>query len=90
MDSFKEGSVGEERSVFQQKEPAATTTELQLAALRALLVSLLSFARVRPPYLAQGLELFRKGTSLYINLNFFSYLFWYFVRCSLVYVSERI
>ncbi|KHN15962.1 hypothetical protein glysoja_013178 [Glycine soja] len=61
MDSFKEGSVGEERSVFQQKEPAATTTDLQLAALRALLVSFLSFARVRPPYLAQGLELFRKG-----------------------------
>ncbi|KAG5021771.1 hypothetical protein JHK85_018113 [Glycine max] len=61
MDSFKEGSVSEERSVFQQKEPAATTTELQLAALRALLVSLLSFARVRPPYLAQGLELFRRG-----------------------------
>ncbi|KAG5009097.1 hypothetical protein JHK87_017612 [Glycine soja] len=61
MDSFKKGSVSEERSVFQQKEPAATTTELQLAALRALLVSLLSFARVRPPYLAQGLELFRRG-----------------------------
>lgn len=78
MDSFKEGSVGEERSVFQQKEPAATTTDLQLAALRALLVSFLSFARVRPPYLAQGLELFRRGTSLYIILNFFcSYLFWY-------------
>ncbi|TKY64039.1 Proline-, glutamic acid- and leucine-rich protein 1 [Spatholobus suberectus] len=61
MDSFKEGSVSEETSVFQQKEPAATATDLQLAALRALLVSFLSFARVRPPYLAQGLELFRRG-----------------------------
>ncbi|XP_020226610.1 proline-, glutamic acid- and leucine-rich protein 1 [Cajanus cajan] len=61
MDSFKEGPVSEETSMFQQKEPAATATDLQLAALRALLVSFLSFARVRPPYLAQGLELFRRG-----------------------------
>ncbi|KAK7389851.1 hypothetical protein VNO78_25146 [Psophocarpus tetragonolobus] len=58
MDSFKEGSVGEEKSVL---EPAANVTDLQLAALRALLVSFLSFARVRPPYLSQGLELFHRG-----------------------------
>ncbi|KAK7292775.1 hypothetical protein RJT34_15628 [Clitoria ternatea] len=61
IDSFKEGSVREETSVFQLKEPAATITDLQLAALRALLASFLSFARVRPPYLGQGLELFRRG-----------------------------
>lgn len=35
--------------------------EFQLAALRALLASLLSPGRVRPPHLAQGLELFRRG-----------------------------
>ncbi|XP_061349893.1 uncharacterized protein LOC133295112 [Gastrolobium bilobum] len=61
MDSFKEGPASEEISVFQQKEPAATATDLQLAALRALLVSFLSYAWELPPYLAQGLELFRRG-----------------------------
>jgi len=91
MDYFKEGTVCEELSVAQLKEPAATVTDLQLAALRALLASFLSFARVRPPYLSQGLELFRRGTSIYIyiyinlNLNlFYSYYFalkyWYFSR----------
>ncbi|KAL5992130.1 hypothetical protein ACLOJK_013045 [Asimina triloba] len=35
--------------------------EFQLAALSALLASLLSSTRVRPPYLSQGLELFRRG-----------------------------
>nr|XP_009403178.1 PREDICTED: proline-, glutamic acid- and leucine-rich protein 1 [Musa acuminata subsp. malaccensis]XP_018683559.1 PREDICTED: proline-, glutamic acid- and leucine-rich protein 1 [Musa acuminata subsp. malaccensis] len=34
---------------------------LQLAALRALLASLLSPSHVRPPYLSEGLELFRQG-----------------------------
>ncbi|CAJ1950342.1 unnamed protein product [Sphenostylis stenocarpa] len=61
MDSFKEGTVGEELSVVQLKEPAANVSDLQLAALRALLVSFLSFARVRPPHLSQGLELFCRG-----------------------------
>ncbi|KOM29475.1 hypothetical protein LR48_Vigan707s000700 [Vigna angularis] len=60
-DSFKEGTVGEEFSVLHLKEPAATATDLQLAALRALLASFLSFARGRPPYLSEGLELFRRG-----------------------------
>ncbi|XP_027336279.1 proline-, glutamic acid- and leucine-rich protein 1 isoform X2 [Abrus precatorius] len=60
-ESFKEGSVNEETSAFQQKEPTENGTHLQLAALRALLASFLSFARVRPPYLVQGLELFRRG-----------------------------
>ena len=71
-DSFKEGTVSE--------EPTATVTDLQLAALRALLASFLSFIQERPPYFSQGLELFRRGTSIYtyINLNlFYSYLFWY-------------
>ncbi|KAJ6801190.1 proline-, glutamic acid- and leucine-rich protein 1 isoform X2 [Iris pallida] len=35
--------------------------DFQLAALEALLASLLSPCHVRPPYLAQGLELFRRG-----------------------------
>ncbi|XP_068462065.1 uncharacterized protein [Phaseolus vulgaris] len=52
-DSFKEGTVSE--------EPAATVTDLQLAALRALLASFLSFIQERPPYFSQGLELFRRG-----------------------------
>ncbi|XP_027159423.1 uncharacterized protein LOC113760878 isoform X3 [Coffea eugenioides] len=36
--------------------------DFQLAALRALLASLLSPGRVRPPHLAQGLELFHRGS----------------------------
>ncbi|KAK8464934.1 hypothetical protein PHAVU_010G110700 [Phaseolus vulgaris] len=52
-DSFKEGTVSE--------EPAATVTDLQLAALRTLQASFLSFIRERPPYFSQGLELFRRG-----------------------------
>lgn len=64
IDSFKEGPSSEEISVLQQKDPAATAADLQLAALRALLASFLSFARVRPPYISQGLPLFRRGTSL--------------------------
>ncbi|KAD7479937.1 hypothetical protein E3N88_03073 [Mikania micrantha] len=35
--------------------------DFQLASLRALLASLLSPGRIRPPYLAHGLELYRKG-----------------------------
>ncbi|XP_015876389.2 uncharacterized protein LOC107413049 isoform X1 [Ziziphus jujuba] len=42
-------------------EPTEVWANLQLAALRALLASFLSSSRVRSPYLAQGLELFRKG-----------------------------
>ncbi|XP_059307740.1 uncharacterized protein LOC132059206 [Lycium ferocissimum] len=36
--------------------------DYQIAALRALLASLLSPGRTRPPHLSQGLELFRRGT----------------------------
>ena len=67
VDSFRGGLVSDERSMLQQKEPAATSADLQLAALRALLASFLSYARVRPPFLAQGLELFRRGM-MYGNL----------------------
>ncbi|MED6108420.1 hypothetical protein PIB30_023639 [Stylosanthes scabra] len=61
MDSFKEESASSEISEFQQHELAEPTTDLQLAALRALLASFLSFAQIRPPYLSQGLDLFRRG-----------------------------
>ncbi|KAE9605712.1 hypothetical protein Lal_00024994 [Lupinus albus] len=61
IDSFKEGSAIEEISLFLLNKPAATATDLQLAALHALLASFLSFNRVRPPYLAQGFELFHRG-----------------------------
>jgi len=62
MDSLREGSSSEEINVFQNKELTATAADLQLAALRALLASFLSVSR--PPYLSQGLELFRRGTSM--------------------------
>ncbi|KAF0928080.1 hypothetical protein E2562_037723 [Oryza meyeriana var. granulata] len=35
--------------------------DFQLASLKALLASFLSSSHARPPYLAQGIELFRKG-----------------------------
>lgn len=53
-------------------EPTEVWANLQLAALRALLASFLSSSRVRSPYLAQGLELFRKGNSLQFRVHFFS------------------
>ncbi|KAK3028729.1 hypothetical protein RJ639_037752, partial [Escallonia herrerae] len=52
----KEGKDGSLRS-----EPSETWSDYQLAALRAFLASLLSPARIRPPYLAHGLEIFRRG-----------------------------
>ncbi|XP_071721716.1 uncharacterized protein [Rutidosis leptorrhynchoides] len=42
-------------------EPNTCLQDLQLAALRALLASLLSSASSRPLHLARGLELFRQG-----------------------------
>ncbi|KAJ8477452.1 hypothetical protein OPV22_021179 [Ensete ventricosum] len=42
-------------------ESTISRENLQLAALRALLASLLSPSHVRPPYLSEGLELFRQG-----------------------------
>lgn len=59
--SLKGRSSSEEKNIFQPNEPTAAWVDFQLTALRALLASLLSSVHVRPPYLAQGLELFRKG-----------------------------
>ncbi|XP_059670318.1 uncharacterized protein LOC132315897 [Cornus florida] len=42
-------------------ECSSTWADFQLAALRALLASLLSRTRVHPPYLHRGIELFYKG-----------------------------
>ncbi|KAL1367038.1 hypothetical protein HN51_021094 [Arachis hypogaea] len=61
MDSFKEESASSKISEFQQEELAEPIADLQLAALRTLLASFLSFARIRPPYLSEGLDLFRRG-----------------------------
>ncbi|KAL9265924.1 Proline-, glutamic acid- and leucine-rich protein 1-like protein [Drosera capensis] len=41
--------------------PLARRADYQLSALHALLASLIAPARFRPPHLAQGFELFRKG-----------------------------
>lgn len=40
---------------------SADLVEFQLAALRAFLASLVSPSRVRPAFLAEGLELFQRG-----------------------------
>lgn len=45
--------------------------DYQLASLRALLASLLSPGRIHSQYLAQGLELFRKGIVLFLYFFLF-------------------
>ncbi|KAL2539840.1 Armadillo-type fold [Abeliophyllum distichum] len=57
----KGGWAKEEKSIFLCDKPTPLWADFQLAALRALLASLLSPGRVRPPYLSLGLELFRRG-----------------------------
>ncbi|KAI9077705.1 hypothetical protein K1719_040311 [Acacia pycnantha] len=64
IDSFEEEWISEEINTFEQKESAVTSSDLQLAALRALLASFLSFSRKRSPHLAQGLQLFHRGKQL--------------------------
>ncbi|KAL6181033.1 hypothetical protein ACLB2K_047691 [Fragaria x ananassa] len=59
--SLKGGLAGENASIYQPNEPTDVWGDIQLAALRALLASFLSSSRVRPPYLAQGVDLFRRG-----------------------------
>ncbi|GLT57051.1 hypothetical protein SLA2020_300530 [Shorea laevis] len=59
--SCKGGWANEENDIFLSHESTSILADFQLAALRALLASLLAPARVRPPYLAQGLDLFRRG-----------------------------
>lgn len=68
--SLKEGWASKEKSYFRSNEPTEIWADMQLAALRALLASFLSSSRVRSPYLAQGLELFRRGNSLAFYTNF--------------------
>lgn len=55
------GGWAKEESIFLYDEPTPLWADFQLASLRALLASLLSSGRVRPPYLSLGLELFRRG-----------------------------
>ncbi|GFZ11209.1 hypothetical protein Acr_22g0006070 [Actinidia rufa] len=57
----KGGWAEEEKHIFVSGEPVPTWADFQLAALRALLASLLSPARFRPANLSRGLELFRRG-----------------------------
>lgn len=62
----KSGWLNDERAISIPSEATSTQASFQLAALRALLASLLSQAHIRPPYLAQGLELFRRGKPHFI------------------------
>ncbi|KAI3458851.1 hypothetical protein Pfo_015514 [Paulownia fortunei] len=57
----KGGWSKEERKIFLSGDPTPIWADFQLAALRALLASLLSPGRGRPSHLALGLELFRGG-----------------------------
>lgn len=52
---------------YEQRPPKVgdpSLSDFQLASLKALLASFLSSPHARPPYLAQGMELFRKGNYL--------------------------
>ncbi|KAL7108030.1 hypothetical protein ACP275_06G090100 [Erythranthe tilingii] len=59
--AFKGGWSKEERKKFLSDDSTPIWQDFQLAALRALLASLLSPGRVRPSHLALGLQLFRRG-----------------------------
>lgn len=59
--SLKGAWGGENGNIYQLNEPGDIGGGMQLAALRALLASFLSSSCVRPPYLAEGLDLFRRG-----------------------------
>ncbi|KAG8380636.1 hypothetical protein BUALT_Bualt06G0036400 [Buddleja alternifolia] len=58
----KGGWSKDERNIFLSGDHTPIWADFQLAALRALLASLLSPCQVRPSHLARGLELFRRGT----------------------------
>ncbi|KAH9657416.1 RIX1 domain-containing protein [Citrus sinensis] len=61
-DYCKEGWGNEEsHSTALPDDPIISLADLQLSALRALLASLLSSARMRPPHFGRALELFGKG-----------------------------
>ncbi|KAI3970679.1 hypothetical protein MKX01_024326 [Papaver californicum] len=55
------GWASEDKNASISSGEQSTWANLQLAVLHALLASLLSPSRVRPPYLSRGLELFRRG-----------------------------
>ncbi|CAA0824299.1 Unknown protein [Striga hermonthica] len=57
----KGGWSSEEKKIFLSGDPLPTWTDFQLAALRALLASLLSPGRTRPSHLALALHLFHRG-----------------------------
>ncbi|GLT50081.1 hypothetical protein SLA2020_235920 [Shorea laevis] len=59
--SCTEGWANEENDIFMSHESGSILADFQLAALRALLASLLAPAHFRPPYLSQGLDLFHRG-----------------------------
>ncbi|CAN4114407.1 unnamed protein product [Withania somnifera] len=58
----KEGWAKDGRGELVSGSPTSIWRDYQVAALRALLASVLSPGRTRPPHLSQGLELFRRGT----------------------------
>ncbi|CAM6128296.1 unnamed protein product [Calypogeia fissa] len=53
--------IFDEDSTYMEGSTSSSSTAFQVAAYRALLASLLSPCCHRPPYLAQGLAIFRKG-----------------------------
>nr|XP_016498511.1 PREDICTED: proline-, glutamic acid- and leucine-rich protein 1-like isoform X1 [Nicotiana tabacum] len=57
----KGGWAKDDRGELVPGSPTTTWGDYQIAALRALLASLISPGRTRPQHLSQGLELFRRG-----------------------------
>lgn len=57
-------SSDDDSSFSRTSRPASVSMDLQVAAYQALLASLLAPCGHRPPYLAQGLALFRNGKHL--------------------------
>ncbi|KAG9144631.1 hypothetical protein Leryth_020239, partial [Lithospermum erythrorhizon] len=62
INACKDGFLKEDQSSFHLVESTSTWACFQLAALRAFLASLVSPGFGRPRYLAQGLELFCRGS----------------------------
>ncbi|KAI3793537.1 hypothetical protein L1987_36156 [Smallanthus sonchifolius] len=60
-DACKGGWIKPANDFNNSQNSSSDWADFQLASLRALLASLLSPGRIRPPYLAHGLELYRKG-----------------------------
>ncbi|XP_075081002.1 uncharacterized protein LOC107790394 isoform X2 [Nicotiana tabacum] len=58
----KGGWAKDDRGELVPGSPTTTWGDYQIAALRALLASLISPGRTRPQHLSQGLALFRRGT----------------------------